>query len=200
MSFSASLAVNNSRPIYSFCDRPRISNFCFSRFPRSASENHQVSSVSRGSSYGFGGDFFSHRQAGYRSSFRQPGSFFVPNFCYSQTFRRPSSDSQSEGYQCVYSSAALPHGDSCVDSSDYLSSGLGRLPGSQGRVPSCSYSSRFAQTSRVSVSGSYLPVSGSSFRSAGFPLGFYPSSCHVGRSPSLPGNSYSSLSRRLAGF
>ena len=192
------MAVNNPRPIYSFSDRPRFSNFCFPRFSRSASESHQASSVPRGSSFGSGGDFFSHHKAGYRSSFRQSGSFFVPNFCYSQTFRRPSSDSQSKGYKCVYSSAALPHGDSCVDSSDYLSTRLGRLPGSPGRIPPRSYSSSVTQTSRFSVSGSYLPVSGSSLRSAGFPLGFYPLGCPAGRSPSLPGNSDSSLPRRLA--
>ena len=32
----------------------------------------------------------------------------------------------------------------------------------------------------------------------GFPLGFYPFGCHAGQSPSLPGNSDSSLPRRLA--
>ena len=187
------MAVNNPRPIYSFSDRPRFSNFCFSRFSRNASESHQASPVPRGSSFGSGGDFFSHHKAGYRSSFRQSGSFFVPNFCYTQTFRRPSSDSQSKGYKCVYYKC-----DSCVDSSDYLSTRLGRLPGSPGRVPPRSYSSSVTQTSRFSVSEPYLPISGSSLRSAGFPLGFYPLGCHAGRSPSLPGNSDSSLPRRLA--
>ena len=95
------MAVNNPRPFYSFSDRPRVSNFCFSRFPQSASESHQDSSVPRSSSYSVGRDFFSHHQAGYRSSFRQPGSFFVPNFCYTQAFRRPSSHPQSEGHKCI---------------------------------------------------------------------------------------------------
>ena len=54
------------------------------------------------------------------------------------------------------------------------------------------------QTSRISIPESHLPISGSPLWSSGFPLGFYPSRCHVGESPSLPGNSYSPLSRRLA--
>ena len=54
------------------------------------------------------------------------------------------------------------------------------------------------QTSRFSIPESHLPISGSPLWSAGFPLGFYPSRCHVGESPSLPGNSYSPFSRRLA--
>ena len=198
MPFSTSMAVNNPRPFYSFSDRPRVSNFCFSRFPQSASESHQDSSVPRSSSYSVGRDFFSHHQAGYRSSFRQPGSFFVPNFCYTQAFRRPSSHPQSEGHKCVYSSATLPHGDTCVDSSYHLSTGLGHLLGSQGCIPPRSYSSGIAQSSRFSIPESHLPISGSPLWSSGFPLGFYPSRCHVGESPSLLGNSYSPLSRRLA--
>ena len=170
------MAVNYPRPYYSFSDRPRFSNFCFSRFPQSVTESHQASSVPRSSSYSVGRDFFSHHQAGYRSSFRQPGSFFVPNFCYTQL-------NGSGGLRVILNLKAINvfippqhfRMETLVSILPTISpQDWAHLLGSQGCIPPRSYSSEIAQTSRFSIPESHIPLSGSPPLVFGIPPGFLP--------------------------
>ena len=192
------MADNNPRPLYSFSGRSRFSDFCFSRLPRSSAENHPDSAGFVGSSHSSRGDFVTDFEAGYRPSSRQPVSFVVPDLCYSQTYRGSSVYPQLEGYQCLYSPSALSYGNSCVHSSHHLSTGLGGLDRPQGCLSPRPDSSDVPSSSRFSVPGSYLSVSGSSFWPQRLPVGVHPFGLHSRGVSSLSRDPHPVLPGRLA--
>ena len=172
------MADNNPRPVYSFSGRPRIPDFCFPRLPRCSAKNHLYSAGSFGSPQSSRGDFVVDFEAGHRPSSRQSVPFVVPDLCYPQMYRGSASNPQLEGYQCLYSPSALSYGDSCSHSPHPLSTGLGGFDRPQGCFPPRTGSSFVPLSSRLSVPGTYLSVSGPSFRPQGLPVGVHPSGLH----------------------
>ena len=120
------------------------------------------------------------------------------DFCYTPKDRGSSCYFESEENQCVHFDTTLPNGNPQCHSTESMSSRLGSLDRSEGRLPSRAGSRPVQETVGFQIPRQDLCVQGLAFRPLRLSVGLFESSSYGRSSPSPAGHPDILLSRRLA--